>query len=53
MFYHISDLVDRPDLLELFVTTMDFSLYVSSFWFHGLVANFIGTGILVSSCRRP
>jgi len=28
MFYHISDLRDRPDLLELFVSTMDFSLYV-------------------------
>ncbi|KAA8893128.1 Rapamycin-insensitive companion of mTOR, N-term-domain-containing protein [Sphaerosporella brunnea] len=26
MFYHISDLQDRPDLLELFVSTMDFSL---------------------------
>ncbi|KAF8539718.1 Rapamycin-insensitive companion of mTOR, N-term-domain-containing protein [Trichophaea hybrida] len=26
MFYHISDLRDRPDLLELFVSTMDFSL---------------------------
>lgn len=28
MFYHISDLEDRPDLVELFVSTMDFSLYV-------------------------
>lgn len=26
MFYHISDLRDRPDILELFVSTMDFSL---------------------------
>ncbi|KAI5778923.1 Rapamycin-insensitive companion of mTOR, N-term-domain-containing protein [Geopyxis carbonaria] len=26
MFYHISDLRDRPDLLELFVSSMDFSL---------------------------
>lgn len=26
MFYHISDLRDRPDLLELFVSTMDFTL---------------------------
>jgi len=26
MFYHISDSPDRPDLLELFVSNMDFTL---------------------------
>lgn len=27
MFYHISDLPNRPDLMELFVLNMDFTLY--------------------------
>lgn len=30
MFYHISDLPDRPDLMELFVLNMDFTLYGTS-----------------------
>jgi rapamycin-insensitive companion of mTOR len=36
MFYHISDLPDRPDLLELFVSTMDFSLYEHFPWLEAL-----------------